>query len=94
MVQIRPGIQPPPGQGADRLPCARFSISSGSTPASHHASPMRTPPRTVAYTTIIGIPWGKACFVVGNFLFFPFGKEVISRRELNQADDIGTGALD
>lgn len=47
----------------------------------------------VACITIIGIPWGKACFVMGQFSFFPFGKEAISRRELNQADDIGTGAL-
>jgi uncharacterized membrane protein YccF (DUF307 family) len=47
----------------------------------------------VAYVTIVGIPWGKACFVMGEFSFFPFGKEAISRRELNRADDIGTGAL-
>jgi uncharacterized membrane protein YccF (DUF307 family) len=47
----------------------------------------------VAYITIIGIPWGNACFVMGQFSFFPFGKEAISRRELHQADDIGTGAL-
>jgi len=47
----------------------------------------------VAYITIIGIPWGKACFVIGQFSFFPFGKEAISRRELQQADDIGTGTL-
>jgi uncharacterized membrane protein YccF (DUF307 family) len=47
----------------------------------------------VAYITIVGIPWGKACFVMGKFSFFPFGKEAISRRELNQMDDIGTGAL-
>jgi uncharacterized membrane protein YccF (DUF307 family) len=47
----------------------------------------------VACITIIGIPWGKACFVMGQFSFFPFGKEAISRRELRQADDIGTGAL-
>jgi uncharacterized membrane protein YccF (DUF307 family) len=47
----------------------------------------------VAYITIIGIPWGKACFVLGQFSFFPFGKEAISRREVHQADDIGTGAL-
>ena len=47
----------------------------------------------VAYITIIGIPWGKACFVIGQFSFFPFGKEAISRRELHQADDIGTGTL-
>ena len=47
----------------------------------------------VAYITIIGIPWGNACFVMGQFSFFPFGKEAISRRELHQVDDIGTGAL-
>ena len=47
----------------------------------------------VAYITIIGIPWGKACFVMGKFSFFPFGKEAISRRELKQAGDIGTGTL-
>lgn len=47
----------------------------------------------VAFMTIVGIPWAKACFVIGQFSFFPFGKEAISRRELNQHDDIGTGAL-
>ena len=47
----------------------------------------------VAFITIVGIPWGKACFVMGQFSFFPFGREAISRRELHQADDIGTGAL-
>ena len=47
----------------------------------------------VAYITIIGVPWGKACFVIGQFSFFPFGKEAISRRELRLADDIGSGAL-
>lgn len=47
----------------------------------------------VAFVSIIGIPWGKACFVIGQFTFFPFGKEAISRRELRQKDDIGTGGL-
>jgi len=47
----------------------------------------------VAFVTVIGIPWGRACFVMGNFSFFPFGKEAISRRELTGASDIGTGAL-
>ena len=28
--------------------------------------------------------WGKACFVIGQFTFFPFGKEAISREELTQ----------
>lgn len=47
----------------------------------------------IAFVTIIGIPWAKACFVIGQFSFFPFGKEAISRRDLNQDDDIGTGIL-
>lgn len=47
----------------------------------------------ICFITIIGIPWARACFVIGNFTFFPFGKEAISRAELNQEDDIGTGSL-
>jgi uncharacterized membrane protein YccF (DUF307 family) len=47
----------------------------------------------VAFATVVGIPWGKACFVIGQFTFFPFGKEAISRKELRQEDDIGTGGL-
>lgn len=47
----------------------------------------------IAFITIIGIPWGKACFVIGQFSFFPFGKEAISRKELHQKDDVGTGGL-
>ena len=47
----------------------------------------------LAFVTIIGIPWGKACFVIGQFTFFPFGKEAISRKELSTRDDIGTGGL-
>jgi uncharacterized membrane protein YccF (DUF307 family) len=47
----------------------------------------------LCFVTIIGIPWGKACFVIGQFTFFPFGNEAISRQELNQQDDIGTGGL-
>ncbi len=47
----------------------------------------------LAYISIIGIPWGKACFVIGKFAFLPFGKEAISRKHINHKDDIGTGAL-
>jgi uncharacterized membrane protein YccF (DUF307 family) len=47
----------------------------------------------VAFLTIVGIPWGKACFVIGQFTFFPFGREAVSRKELNSRDDIGTGSL-
>lgn len=45
----------------------------------------------VAFISIIGIPWGKACFVMGNFSFFPFGKEAVNRDQLTQKEDIGTG---
>ena len=46
-----------------------------------------------AYLSIICIPWGKACFIIGQFAFFPFGKEAVSRRYINDKDDIGTGML-
>ena len=47
----------------------------------------------LCFISIIGIPWGKACFVIGEFTFFPFGKEAISRKELYLSDDIGTSPL-
>jgi len=47
----------------------------------------------LAFITIIGIPWAKACFVIGQFTFLPFGREAISRKALTQKDDIGTGFL-
>lgn len=47
----------------------------------------------IAVLTVIGIPWGKACFVIGQFSFFPFGREAVSRKEISQKDDIGTGGL-
>ena len=47
----------------------------------------------LAYISIIGIPWGRACFVIAGFSFFPFGKEAISREELTQSEDIGTSGL-
>ena len=47
----------------------------------------------LAFMTVVGIPWAKACFVIGQFSFFPFGNQAVSRRDLTQADDIGTGVL-
>jgi uncharacterized membrane protein YccF (DUF307 family) len=47
----------------------------------------------LCFLTIVGIPWGKACFVIGQFTFFPFGKEAINRKELSNQDDIGTGTM-
>jgi uncharacterized membrane protein YccF (DUF307 family) len=47
----------------------------------------------LAFITIVGIPWGRACFVIGQFAFFPFGKEAVSREELSNQGDIGTGGF-
>ena len=43
--------------------------------------------------TIVGLPWARACFVIGSFSFWPFGQEAISRRELTGQADLGTGPL-
>jgi uncharacterized membrane protein YccF (DUF307 family) len=47
----------------------------------------------VAAITIVGLPWARACFVIGNFSFWPFGQEAVSRRELTGRTDFGTGPL-
>ncbi|MEY4977780.1 MAG: hypothetical protein RLZZ352_50 [Pseudomonadota bacterium] len=43
--------------------------------------------------TIVGLPWAKACFVIGQFAFWPFGKQAINREQVNGQPDIGTGTL-
>ena len=47
----------------------------------------------LAFVTIVGIPWGRACFVLGKFAFWPFGRDVVARNELYGRHDIGTGPL-
>lgn len=47
----------------------------------------------LAFISIIGIPWGRSCFVLGKFSFLPFGKEAVSRDDLTGREDIGTGSL-
>lgn len=47
----------------------------------------------VAAITIVGIPWARACFVIGQFTFLPFGREAIDRYELSSREDIGTSVL-
>lgn len=47
----------------------------------------------IAFITIIGIPWGRACFTIAGFSFWPFGRVAIPRREATGRDDIGTGSL-
>ncbi|ENY70759.1 YccF domain-containing protein [Aeromonas diversa] len=47
----------------------------------------------LCFISLIGIPWGRACFMIGTFTFFPFGKTTVSRRFITGRDDIGTGTL-
>ncbi|MBD0786152.1 YccF domain-containing protein [Vibrio sp. Y2-5] len=47
----------------------------------------------LAFVSLVGIPWGRACFVIGTFSFFPFGKEAVYRNELTFREDVGTGIL-
>jgi len=47
----------------------------------------------LAFITIVGIPWARACFVIGQFSFFPFGQEAINRKDLSLTDDVGTGSF-
>ncbi|MHB1607956.1 MAG: YccF domain-containing protein [Acidiferrobacter thiooxydans] len=46
----------------------------------------------IALVSIVGIPWARACFVIGQFTFWPFGREAVSRSALGRPD-IGTGPL-
>ncbi|MBQ4132467.1 MAG: YccF domain-containing protein [Desulfovibrionaceae bacterium] len=47
----------------------------------------------ICFISIIGIPWGRACFTMANFCFFPFGREAVRRNYVTGRGDIGTGAL-
>lgn len=47
----------------------------------------------IAFISIVGIPWGKACIIIGNFTFFPFGKKAVPRALVTHQEDIGTGIL-
>ena len=47
----------------------------------------------LAFISVVGIPWGRACFVIGQFAFFPFGREAVSRERLSGQGDIGTGVF-
>ena len=47
----------------------------------------------LCFISVVGIPWGRAAFVMRAFSFFPFGKEAINRKELTSKEDIGTSSL-
>jgi uncharacterized membrane protein YccF (DUF307 family) len=45
----------------------------------------------LAALTIVGIPWAKACFTIGWFIIWPFGREAVDRKWVTGENDIGTG---
>ncbi len=47
----------------------------------------------LAFVSIIGIPWGRACFMIAGFTFWPFGREAVNREVAGERSDIGTGPL-
>jgi uncharacterized membrane protein YccF (DUF307 family) len=42
--------------------------------------------------TIVGLPWAFAAWRIAGFVFWPFGKKIVSRRELGHSD-LGTGPI-
>lgn len=47
----------------------------------------------LCFVSIVGIPWGRACFVIGKLCLLPFGRSVADRAVVTGRRDIGTGAL-
>jgi uncharacterized membrane protein YccF (DUF307 family) len=40
--------------------------------------------------TVVGIPFGLACFRISSFAFFPFGKDLVDARSLGESRIAGT----
>ncbi|GAA0783744.1 MULTISPECIES: YccF domain-containing protein [Pseudomonadati] len=47
----------------------------------------------LCFISIIGIPFGRACFVIGEMAFWPFGQQTVNRRHLTGEHDLGTGTM-
>lgn len=45
----------------------------------------------LACLSVIGLPWGRACFVMAGFAFLPFGYEAVPRDIVYGREDLGTG---
>jgi len=43
--------------------------------------------------TIIGLPWARSCFVIARLAFWPFGKVIADRQQVQGHHDAGTGLL-
>ncbi|WP_394130037.1 YccF domain-containing protein [Shewanella maritima] len=47
----------------------------------------------LCFISIIGIPFGRACFVIGEMTFWPFGQESVNRKTFKGVEDLGTGTF-
>lgn len=47
----------------------------------------------LCFVTIVGIPWGRACFNIALFGLWPFGQDAMNREELHGETDIGTSPV-
>ena len=47
----------------------------------------------IMFISVVGIPWGRACFTIGKFVLWPFGREAVDRRVSRGEKDIGTGSF-
>jgi uncharacterized membrane protein YccF (DUF307 family) len=47
----------------------------------------------LAALSIVGLPWARACFLLGRFTLWPFGRELVDRRVLTGHGDLGTGCV-
>lgn len=45
----------------------------------------------LAALSIVGLPWARACFLLGRFTLWPFGRELVDRRFVTGRGDLGTG---
>ena len=43
--------------------------------------------------TLTGLPWARACFVIGQFALWPFGREAVDRRQVTGRDDLLASAV-
>ena len=45
----------------------------------------------LAALSIVGLPWARACFLLGRFTLWPIGRELVDRRLVTGRSDLGTG---
>ena len=47
----------------------------------------------LCFISIIGIPFGRACFVIGEMACWPFGQQSVNRQLVSGQEDLGTSSF-